>query len=111
MLTRSDSYHFLHRRDKHFAVTQSARTGRRNNGVYDIMKLSVGHDYLKLQLWQKFYLIFRPTIQFLMPFLAAKTLHLHYGETFDASVRKGFFHFFELEWLDDRLDFFHFFTS
>jgi hypothetical protein len=42
-----------------------------------------------------------------MALLSAKALCLGHGYPLEADFLKGFLHFVELEWLDDRFDLFH----
>ena len=56
---------------------------------------------------QKVHRVFAATVDFGVAFLAAKTFDFGDGHALDADFAQGIFNFLQLEWLNDRFDFFH----
>jgi hypothetical protein len=67
----------------------------------------IGNDDLDLHLGQEINHVLGPTIEFGVALLAAESLDLGHGQAGDANLRQRFTHFVELEWFDDRFNFFH----
>src|SRR5579884_318705 len=65
----------------------------------------------QFDLGQKIDRVFAAAINFGVAFLPAETFDLRDGHALNTQLRKRRFDVFEFEWLDNRLDFFHWFGS
>ena len=103
----ADPDRLLDWRDENLAVADfvgfGCRDDRRNGGI----DLIVSDDDFKFHLWQKVDDVFSAAVKFGVALLAAETLHLDNGEALNANLLQGFFHFVQLERLDDGFDLFH----
>ena len=70
----------------------------------------VGHHQLDFYLGQKVHDVFAAPINFRVPFLTAESLRLNDRHPLNSERGQRVFHFFKLEWFDNRFDFFHAFS-
>src|SRR6056297_368747 len=106
-LAGADADGVLDRADEYLAVADLVGAGCVHDRLDRAFDLIVVDDDVDLDLGQEVHDVFRPAIEFGMPFLAAESLDLDHREALDTGFLQGFLHLVELEWLDDRLDLFH----
>src|SRR5690606_8270955 len=94
-------------RDEHLAVADLAGSGGLHDRGNSRVEPAIGNHQFDFDLRQEIHRVFTAAIDFGRAFLAPETFHFSDGHAFDAYVPKGILLFLELEWFDDRFDFFH----
>ncbi len=110
MLAGADADAVFHRQNKNLAVANLARFARAaslDHGVDGRFDEIVVHGDLQLDLPEQIDADFAAPVDFGLPLLPAKTLHVHDGQPNHLHFGQGRFDVLELAWLDDSNDEFH----
>ena len=104
----ADADNFLNIGDENFSIADLAGLGRTDNGgdgtIHPIIRQ---HDF-DFDFRQEIDLVFGPSIDFSVPFLASETFDLADSHSFDPYLAKRILHLLKFEGFDNRLNFFHF---
>ena len=102
-----DPDRLIERGNEDLAVANLPGSSRRGDG-FDRLTDEIGrHGDLDLQLGQKADRIFRPTVDFRVALLAAVTFDFGHGHPGRANRRQSVTNLVQLEWLNDRSNYFH----
>src|SRR5437867_3480533 len=103
----TDANRFRNFKDKNLAVTDLARARRGGESPDNFVRTAVGHNHFEFDLRKKVYVVFLTSIDLLVTFLPPMTANFADGHAVYAGCLERLFHFFQLERLDNRFDFFH----
>jgi hypothetical protein len=103
----SDPHRFFDVANEDFSIADLAGLGHTQNRFDGALCLIVGNNHLKFYFRKKIDSVLRATINFAVPFLAAKAFYLAKTHSFHAYCQKRLFHRLGFKGLDDRLDLLH----
>src|SRR5665811_47889 len=106
-LARTNAHGFLHVRHEDLSVSNAACFSRGDDSVDGLLDHVVVQHQLEFHLRQEIDDILGTAIKLGMPLLPAEPFGLGHSNTLESDFLQGFFHFIQLEGLDDRFDLFH----
>src|SRR5262249_30508171 len=106
-LACTDAHCFLDRHDKDLSVADAPCFGALLDGLENLANQPVGNHDLDLHLRHEVDHVGRAPVDLLLAARTTETLDFGDGHSLDSDLGECILHLVELEWLDDRLDFFH----
>jgi len=104
---RPDADGILNRADENFAIADFPGASGLDDGFNGIIYKIVHDDDFDFDFGKKIHRVFAAAVNLRMPLLATETFYFADRHALDAEAGQSFLDLFQLERLDDGLDFFH----